>query len=104
MITTISGGLIIDCIANGGLASSIETTEPELWDQFNLWLTNKVERRKRMSETIYRRTLEEIESPGGKTPFLIEFLSESRPELAPSFWEWDAKFNPRPFTTEGKRP
>ncbi len=88
----------------GGLANSIETTEPELWDQFNIWLTNKVERRKRMSETIYRRTLEEIESPGGKTPFLIEFLSDSRPELAPSFWEWDAKLNPRPFTTEGKRP
>ena len=88
----------------GGLTARIEKSEPELWDRFNTWLTNKVERRKRMSETIYRRTLEEIESPGGKTPFLIEFLSESRPELAPSFWEWDAKFNPRPFTTEGKRP
>lgn len=87
-----------------GLAERLQSEEPELWAQFVSWLTFKVEKRRRMSETIYRRTLEQIESPGGKTPFLIEFLSDSRPEFAPSFWEWDAKFNPRPFTTEGKRP
>ena len=54
-----------------------------------------------MSETFYRRVMEQWESIDGRAEIVLEFLSETQPEAVPSFWEWDASTNPTPFSKEG---
>lgn len=85
------------CIARG-----IENGGGEDWANCEAWVENKLTRRKRMSEKMYERGVEQFADPGGRADFIIDFLTESKPELVPSFWVWDATMNEEPFSTEGK--
>ena len=85
------------------LAAGIESTDPELWAEFKSWVSARIERRRRMSEVMSRRTQEQFEDPDGRVSFVIEFLSETRPDMVLSFWDWDTKLNPERFSTEGTK-
>ena len=84
------------------VANHVENQGGELWASCEGWINNKLERRKRMSETMHRRSIEQLGSADGRADFVIECLSELRPKLIPPFWEWDATINAEPFSTEGK--
>lgn len=64
-------------------------------------MEKKLARRKQMSEVMYRRSMETLNDADGRTDFIIEYLAEARPECLPSFWDWDATMNDKPFSTEG---
>lgn len=83
------------------MVAHIQTENPELWSSFETWVSAKIERRRRMSDTMYRRSQEQLADPEGRVSFVIEFLSEAHPDMVPSFWDWDAKHNAQPFSMEG---
>lgn len=83
------------------VVEAIPVEDPELWAAFETWVSAKIERRRRMSDTIYRRSQEQLADPEGRVSFVIEFLAEVRPEMIPAFWDWDAKINQQPFSREG---
>jgi len=83
------------------IARAVEAEAGPMWLRCESWIDNKVARRKQMSETMYRRTVEQLAEPDGRCEFILEFLSESHAEMVPSFWTWDATINVQPFSTEG---
>lgn len=83
-------------------ARGIEQQAGELWQSCDTWIQNKLARRKRMSEKMYERCIEQLADADGRADFILDFLTETRPELVPSFWAWDATINEQPFSTEGK--
>lgn len=82
-------------------AAQIEAEAGEAWEKCTAWFKSRAERRRGMSETFYRRVMEQWESPEGRAEIVLEYLSETQPEAVPSFWEWDATNNPTPFSKEG---
>ena len=82
-------------------AAQIESEGGETWEKCSAWFKTRAERRRGMSETFYRRVMQQWESDEGRTEIILEFLSETHPEAVPSFWEWDAAMNPTPFSKEG---
>lgn len=82
-------------------AVQFESEGGERWEQCAAWFKTRAERRRGMSETFYRRVMEQWESIDGRAEIVLEFLSETQPEAVPSFWEWDASTNPTPFSKEG---
>lgn len=85
-------------------AVQFESEGGERWEQCAAWFKTRAERRRGMSETFYRRVMEQWESIDGRAEIVLEFLSETQPEAVPSFWEWDASTNPTPFSKEGTNP
>ena len=83
------------------IARVLELNGGPIWTECQSWIEKKVERRKQMSDTIYRRSLEQLAEPDGRCDFILDFLSESHAEMVPSFWTWDATINEQPFSTEG---
>jgi len=86
------------------VVEGIQGLDPELWTAFETWVSAKIERRRRMSDTMYRRSQEQLADPEGRVSFVTEFLAETRPEMIPAFWDWDAKINEQPFSREGVSP
>ena len=83
------------------IAKAVEADAGPMWMSFEIWIDKKIARRKQMSETIYRRSIEQLGEPEGRCEFILEFLSEFHAEMVPSFWVWDATINEKPFSTEG---
>ena len=83
------------------IAGAVEADAGPMWMSFEIWIDKKIARRKQMSETIYRRSIEQLGEPEGRCEFILEFLSEFHAEMVPSFWVWDATINEKPFSTEG---
>jgi hypothetical protein len=86
------------------MAELLESTGGESWEACVAWFKAKSERRRSMSETYYRRAMQQWDDPDGRCEIIIEYLSETQPESVPSFWEWDATKNESPFSTEGTHP
>ena len=86
------------------IARSLEAKGGEDWKACEDWFMSRRNRRKRMSETLYKRETERWENDSGRCQIILEFLAEFSPQQVPSFWEWDATINPEPFSTEGGHP
>ncbi|TRU03006.1 MAG: hypothetical protein EWV60_23195 [Microcystis sp. Msp_OC_L_20101000_S702] len=84
-----------------GLAAQLEQAGGEAWDECVTWFERRASRRRSISETFYRRVMQQWETPEERPEIIIEFLSEKDPGSVPSFWEWDAKMNEERFSTEG---
>ena len=83
------------------IARAVEAEAGPIWTECESWIEKKIARRKQMSDTIYRRSQEQLAEPNGRCDFILDFLSESYAEMVPSFWTWDATMNEKPFSTEG---
>ena len=83
------------------LARSLEAKGGSEWEICEAWMEKKLARRKQMSEVMYRRSMETLNDPEGRADFILEYLAEACPESLPSFWDWDATMNDKPFSTEG---
>lgn len=83
------------------VAQQFERDGGEPWTKCEKWMESKLERRRRMSDTIYKRTLEQIATVEGRADFVLDYLAEANPNLIPTFWVWDATINEAPFSTEG---
>jgi hypothetical protein len=83
------------------IARAVEAEAGPMWMNCESWIDKKIARRKQMSETMHRRSVEQLAEPDGRCEFILEFLSESHAEMIPSFWTWDATINEKPFSTEG---
>ena len=84
------------------IARQVESEGGELWQSCDTWIEGKLNRRKRMSEKIHERSLQQLAEPDGRADFILGFIEEAKPELIPSFWTWDATINAEPFSMEGK--
>lgn len=83
------------------VARSLESKGGPDWETCEAWMQKKLARRKQMSEVMYRRSMETLNDPEGRADFILEYLAETCPECLPSFWDWDATMNDKPFSTEG---
>lgn len=83
------------------LAAELEQGGGAAWEECVTWFERRATRRRSMSETFYRRVMQQWENPEERPEIVIEFLSEKNPDSVPSFWEWDAKMNEERFSREG---
>lgn len=83
------------------LALGLEASGGEDWSKCEAWIEHKVNRRKHMSETMHKRTQEQLRTAEGRADFILDYLTETKPEALPTFWAWDATINEKPFSTEG---
>lgn len=83
------------------LAAELEQGGGAAWEECVTWFERRATRRRSMSETFYRRVMQQWENPEERPEIVIEFLSEKNPDSVPSFWEWDAKMNKERFSREG---
>jgi hypothetical protein len=83
------------------LAAELEQGGGEAWEACVTWFERRATRRRSMSETFYRRVMQQWENPEERPEIVIEFLSEKNPDSVPSFWEWDAKMNEERCSREG---
>lgn len=83
------------------LAAELEQGGGAAWEECVTWFERRATRRRSMSETFYRRVMQQWENPEERPEIVIEFLSERNPDSVPSFWEWDAKMNEERFSREG---
>lgn len=83
------------------LATELEQAGGADWEECVTWFERKANRRRGMSETFYRRVMQQWENPEERPEVIIEFLSEKNPGSVPSFWEWDARMNEERFSKEG---
>lgn len=83
------------------LAAELEQGGGAAWEECVTWFERRATRRRSMSETFYRRVMQQWENPEERPEIVIEYLSEKNPDSVPSFWEWDAKMNEERFSREG---
>jgi hypothetical protein len=85
------------------IAADLAASDSDLYQSFEQWISVRIEKRKAISESLYRRSKEQLEDSDGRASFIVDFLTEVRPGMLPGFWEWDSKFNPQSFSKEGAK-
>lgn len=85
------------------IAYAIEDEGGAEWTAFQVWLDQKMARRKHMSTVLYQHCLKQLESREGRAEMLLSYLEESDPDRVLTFWGWDATMNETPLSMDGIR-
>ena len=70
-------------------------------EAFEEEVRQKVRKAHSLSPTAGRRREEAYADPVHRGEALLEFATSTKKFSIPTFWEWDATINERPFSTEG---
>lgn len=75
--------------------------DASLMEAFEEEVRQKVRKAHSLSPTAGRRREEAYADPVHRGEALLEFATSTKKFSIPTFWEWDATINERPFSTEG---
>jgi len=75
--------------------------DPSLMEAFEDEVRQKIRKAHSLSPTAGRRREEAYLDPVHRAEALLEFAASKRKVSIPTFWEWDATINDKPFSTEG---